>query len=93
VAAVVGLSERRFIQIFRDQVGLTPKRFQRLRRFYSALDLIASVQSVDWPDIALACGYYDQAHFIHEFREFSGLSPTEYLPLRLPGKRHVATGE
>jgi len=35
--------------------------------------------AVRWADLALACGYYDQSHFINEFRSFSGLSPVEFL--------------
>jgi AraC-like DNA-binding protein len=34
---------------------------------------------IEWADLALACGYYDQAHFIHDFKSFSGFSPSDYL--------------
>jgi AraC-like DNA-binding protein len=44
---------------------------------------------VDWLEIALCFGYFDQAHLIHEFHEFSNLSPTEYLGLRTDHLRHV----
>jgi AraC-like DNA-binding protein len=39
----------------------------------------ASQTTVRWADLALGCGYYDQSHFINEFRYFSGLSPLEFL--------------
>jgi len=44
---------------------------------------------VDWADVALAGGYYDQAHLAHEFREFSGLSPSSYLMAEHPFVNHV----
>ncbi|MGH9769443.1 MAG: AraC family transcriptional regulator, partial [Blastocatellia bacterium] len=45
--------------------------------------------TVDWRELALACGYFDQAHFIHEFKEFSSLTPGQYLGLRTAHPRHV----
>jgi AraC-like DNA-binding protein len=44
---------------------------------------------VDWAQVALDCGYFDQAHFIHEFRSFSGLTPTAYDAGRTPFPNHV----
>lgn len=78
----VGFSARHFNKIFRDQVGLTPKLFCRIRRLQQVLDLISSKNQVDWTDIAIACGYFDQAHFIHDFRMFADCTPTEYLTQR-----------
>src|SRR6266568_693417 len=74
-----GLSRRRFIEIFRDQVGLTPKLFGRLRRFRRSLAAIGAAREVDWADLAAACGYSDQPHLIHDFRAFTGLTPSVYL--------------
>jgi AraC-like DNA-binding protein len=79
LAREAGLSRRRFAQVFREQIGLTPKLYCRLQRFQSALKQIASSASVDWAQISLAAGYCDQAHLAHEFRNFSGLSPSAYL--------------
>jgi AraC-like DNA-binding protein len=79
LAQEAGLSRRRFAQVFREQVGLTPKLYCRLQRFQNALKQIASGASVDWAQLALAAGYCDQAHLAHEFRNFSGLSPSAYL--------------
>ena len=75
----VGLSQRRFIEVFRDQVGLTPKVYYRLRRFQQALRRLESSHRDGLAGLALDCGYYDQAHFNHEFKAFSGLSPTTFL--------------
>jgi AraC-like DNA-binding protein len=85
----VGLSPRRFIQLFSDQVGLTPKLYCRVRRFQEVLRTIQTKREVDWADVAVACGYYDQAHFIADFRAFSGLNPTTYLRVRGEHLNHV----
>lgn len=82
VAAEVGMSAHRFIDAFRKDVGLTPKVFARLARFRRSLDRIDTVPVIDWTDVALANGYFDQPHFIRDFREFSGVSPSTFLRLR-----------
>ncbi|WP_260982224.1 AraC family transcriptional regulator [Paenibacillus sp. 32O-W] len=89
VTARIGLSSRRFIQVFKEEVGLTPKQFSRIQRFQNVLRLIEGGEQVNWIDIALSCGYYDQAHFIHDFRSFSGISPTTYQSLQGKQKNHV----
>jgi AraC-like DNA-binding protein len=89
----IGLSARRFIQVFKEQVGLTPKLFCRVRRFQRVLHCIRKGQHVEWADIALACGYFDQAHFIHDFRAFSGLNPTAYLIHQSEHLNHVPLGK
>jgi AraC-like DNA-binding protein len=78
----VGCSARHFNQLFRDQVGLTPKLFCRVRRLRQVLYRIAGKSQVDWADIAFTCGYFDQAHLIHDFRSFADCTPTEYLAQR-----------
>jgi AraC-like DNA-binding protein len=85
----LGLSHRRFIQTFADEVGLTPKVYTRVQRFQRVLRCVADREEVDWADVALACGYFDQPHLIHEFRAISGLTPTEYLARRTPHMNHV----
>jgi methylphosphotriester-DNA--protein-cysteine methyltransferase len=84
-----GFSQRRFIELFRNEVGITPKRFSRLRRFRKIIGALQGQQRVDWVDLALSGGYFDQSHLIHEFREFSGLAPGQYLGLRTPYINHV----
>lgn len=79
VAQEAGLSRRRFAQLFRDQIGLTPKLYCRLRRFQDVLRQIGLGAPINWADMALAGGYCDQAHLAHEFRNFSGVSPSAYL--------------
>jgi AraC-like DNA-binding protein len=89
----IGLSDRRFIQLFSQQVGLTPKLFCRVQRFQQVLRNITTLAAgsvIDWPQIALTCGYFDQAHFIHDFRAFSGINPTTYLANKTQFQNHVA---
>lgn len=81
VAREAGLSRRRFAQLFREQVGLTPKLYCRLHRFQNVVRQISQGLPVDWADLALAGGYCDQAHLANEFRHFSGMSPTAYLAI------------
>jgi AraC-like DNA-binding protein len=89
VLAEISLSQRHFIRVFHEQIGLTPKAFCRVRRFQRILETVHGAQEVDWADVALVCGYYDQAHFIHDFREFSGLTPTQYLARATEHLNHV----
>lgn len=89
VADCTGLSARRFIEVFRREVGMTPKVFSRLSRFRAVLNAIESTTHVDWTATALKCGYFDQAHFIHDFRDFSGMSPSTYIRHRTAGPNHV----
>ena len=75
----LGLSQRRFIQVFKAEVGLTPKLFSRIQRFQQTRSFIQQNPSPNWVALALDFGYFDQSHLIREFLEFSGLSPTDYL--------------
>jgi AraC-like DNA-binding protein len=86
----IGMSQKHFIEAFRRRVGVTPKRFCRIRRFQQVLGRIQSRQKVDWAAVAGDCGYYDQAHLINEFTAFSGLSPATYLQQRLEGDPNFA---
>jgi len=82
VARDTGLSQRRFIQLFAREVGMSPKLFCRVRRFRRALDKVRRIALPNWSRVAADCGYYDQSHLIHDFRFFSNLSPTEFVRQR-----------
>lgn len=90
LAHETGLSRRRFGRLFREQVGLTPKLYGRMRRFQNTLKLLAADASTDWAQVALSAGYYDQSHLAREFRDFSGLSPTAYLASGGRSTNHTA---
>jgi AraC-like DNA-binding protein len=85
----IGISSRRFIQLFSNEVGLTPKLFARVRRFQQILQQIRSGTGFSWVEMAASCGYFDQAHFIHDFKEFSGINPTAYLAQKTDHLNHV----
>lgn len=77
-ARYLGLSQRRFIQVFSAEVGLTPKLFSRIQRFQQSRSFILNNATPNWAALALDLGYFDQSHLIREFVEFSGLNPTDY---------------
>jgi AraC-like DNA-binding protein len=89
MADQAGLSQRRFIELFRNEVGFTPKQFSRLLRFRQTIRSLQGQVTADWIDLALSHGYFDQSHFIHEFQAFSGLTPVKYLGLRTPYINHL----
>jgi AraC-like DNA-binding protein len=78
LAGAASLSLRQFRRVCLERTGLAPKHLARILRFRHAAQRAAPAQRADWATIALDCGYYDQAHLINEFREFSGLSPAEF---------------
>jgi len=79
IADKTGYSPRHFIKIFRDHVGVNPKSFMRILRFQKAIEEIERNKTFNWINLAVECGYYDQSHFIADFRNFSGFTPIEYI--------------
>jgi AraC-like DNA-binding protein len=74
-----GVSKKHFLNQFKKYVGLTPKQLQRVFRFNEILPCIIKEDNVSWTQIALNCGYYDQAHFIKEFKSFCGINPSKFI--------------
>jgi AraC-like DNA-binding protein len=90
VARTTGWSQRRFSQIFREQVGFSPKVWCRIERFQRAVREIHKGADVAWAELALDCGFYDQSHFANEFRVFSGVDATTYSARRTQWKNHIS---
>lgn len=76
LASELGFSRKHLNALFREQVGLPPKTVARIVRFDRATRVLAGGKP--WAVIAGEAGYYDQAHLIRDFREFSGFTPGEY---------------
>jgi methylphosphotriester-DNA--protein-cysteine methyltransferase len=77
IARALGLSERQLERRFLARVGVTPKRFATLHRFERAVARATTAPSLT--AAALDAGYYDQSHFIRDFRRFAGSSPREHF--------------
>ncbi len=88
----VGYSQKHLIKLFKDNVGLTPKGFLKIIRFQKAIEEIAAAKEINWAGIAYESGYYDQAHFINDFKVFSGFTPQEYLSKQYEHLNYIAVG-
>jgi AraC-like DNA-binding protein len=77
LAAELGWSRRHFAASFHRELGMPPKAIARLLRFERAVERLRG--GADLGDVALDSGYYDQAHFNRDFKQFAGLTPTEYV--------------
>jgi AraC-like DNA-binding protein len=76
-AAMLGVSPRQLERRFKARVGMSPKYFARIRRFQRVFPAIED--GGEWVEAAAACGYYDQAHLIRDFRDFAGKPPSHLL--------------
>lgn len=79
VARGLGVSERQLRRVFRETTGMSPKWFARLARFRETLRIARQQRGLCWADIAVAAGYFDQAHLISEFHAIAGASPRALL--------------
>ena len=82
LSVAAGVSSTHLAQRFKEIVGVTPKRLARVYRFTGTLLGIDPAGPIDWGEIARDAGYFDQAHFGHELRAFTGLTPTRYVEVR-----------
>lgn len=78
MAQLACLSRKQFERVFFNAVGMKPKEYSSVVRFQKSLWLMQNGNR-DFADIAYACGYADQSHFIRECRKYSGTTPTELL--------------
>jgi methylphosphotriester-DNA--protein-cysteine methyltransferase len=88
----IGYSQKHFIGMFKRQVGLTPKRYLKIMRFQKAVQEIERQPALDWTLLAADCGFYDQAHFINDFKLFSGFTPEDYLNRKNDTLNYIPVG-
>jgi AraC-like DNA-binding protein len=92
VAAAVdesGYSHRRFLTLFREAVGLSPKRYGRVHRVKRVLEAMRSAPEASWAALAAGAGYTDQAHLTRELSEIAGVTPGEYRRIAPVHAHHV----
>jgi AraC-like DNA-binding protein len=89
ISSRTGLLPKTLVRRFREQVGLTPKRLSRVLRLQRILASARPRESADWAGVAAEHGYTDQAHFIHDFRDLTGITPTAYHPSSSRRRNHV----
>jgi len=89
IASMACISVRQFERISKERIGFSPKLFARLVRFSKAYRLRENNPLTSWTSIAYECGYFDQMHFIRDFKQFAGVTPgiiekeLEHSPVRL----------
>ncbi|HEY6900363.1 MAG TPA: helix-turn-helix transcriptional regulator [Puia sp.] len=77
VASRYGITSRYLQKLFLQHTGLTPKLYSKINRFQHSLRLITQ-KNLSLTDVTYDCGYFDQSHFIREFKSFTGLTPSGY---------------
>ncbi len=75
-------TERSVQRLFEDHIGISPKQYKRICQFHAAFQQLNHFEFSKLGDIAYQHGFSDQSHFIRVFKEFTGLSPKDYLALR-----------
>lgn len=89
LADAYNLSARQFDRKFKESAGFSPKTYMRLTRLQDALKQYNTDKTLT--QIALECGYYDQSHFIHDVKEFTGYHPGFYFSGKAEGTEYRNT--
>ena len=71
--------ERHFLRLFKQEIGISPKQYQKQIRFHKALQFIHNEDYKRLKDIAYCCGYYDQTQFINQFKLYTNCTPKKYV--------------
>jgi len=75
----LNLTERTFQRIFKKYVGVTANEYRRICQHYFAFSHLKSGHFEKLTDVAFTNGYFDQSHYIRSFKEFTNITPNEYL--------------
>jgi len=79
IANVHGITPRYLRKLIYQHTGLSPTSFNKISRFQYSLKLIVKNNQPSFTSIAYECGYFDQSHFIRDFKAFAGVTPSAYL--------------
>jgi AraC-like DNA-binding protein len=79
MAEQANLSERTLQRNMKNSLGVGPKSFSNILRFKEVLRILKQHPEYDWQDVLYHCGYYDQAHFIKDFKRYTGKTPRAFL--------------
>jgi AraC-like DNA-binding protein len=82
LASEIGISRQHLARQFLHHVGISPKAFARVMRFRRVIERLGHREEVEWADVALEHGYYDQSHLIADFRELAGTTPSFHFSNR-----------
>ncbi|MDQ0638602.1 AraC-like DNA-binding protein [Pedobacter sp. W3I1] len=78
IASRHNITTRYLQRLLHQHTGLSPKSYDKINRFQQSLKMISKNEQ-PFTNIAYACGYFDQSHFIRDFKSFTGLTPSSYL--------------
>ena len=92
LSSQIGYSQKHFIDLFKRQVGVPPKQYLKIMRFQKAVQEIENNRPIQWSRLAMESEFYDQAHFINDFKVFSGFTPNEYIRRKRETLNYIAVG-
>jgi len=92
LAKELNTTERQLQRKFRSQVGLSPRQLSRAFRFHRIIELLEEPPHPTWAQLALDCGFFDQAHLNRDFRQFTGQSPSAYIKQTSPIAQCLSAG-
>ncbi|PKQ60287.1 hypothetical protein BZG02_20015 [Labilibaculum filiforme] len=79
LATLLNCSDRTIRRLFKNELGICPKTYLKIIRFNLLCKKLESFPDLDWFDIVCECGYYDQMHFIHEFKSIMNCTPQSFM--------------
>lgn len=88
----LGVSIKSLERLFKEQIGLTPKQFFRVKRIRNVMNVISNQESPDWMKLVVDFGFYDQPHFNKEFLAMTGTSPSNFVQNRDVLSEHYENG-
>ena len=83
-----GYSHKHFISLFKKQVGTSPKNLQRIVRLQRIIQMVKNKPEIKWTDVLYQFSFYDPAHFNHDFKELTGMTPEQYMSNRTFDENH-----